>query len=198
MNENSDLKKKISRLGHVLLIVSCLGLLGALLFTPLMAWFTSPAALELTEFYEDEIRSTPLSLDTTVGELIEMDRSYAQEARSGFLLHLFSISVLYLAYALIFLRLAMAWRRAESFARPTIRGLRWLGLLHLMQFTISLIMDLRCSRPDHDIYLVTHMYQGIITAAGMSPVLSTGILLLILSWVLDYGRRLQEEQSLTI
>lgn len=45
---------------------------------------------------------------------------------------------------------------------------------------------------------MTGVYDHSIALLAGGPVLSSGILFLILSWIVDYGRRIREEQALTI
>ena len=109
-------------------------------------------------------------------------------------------TVFMILFAIIFLRLALAWRRAEPFGRASIIGLRCLGALLVVQFIVGWSVHVFIPRAGHRaLFLDTDIYEEPITflAAG-GPGLSSGILFLILSWVLDYGRRINEEQSLTI
>jgi hypothetical protein len=93
--------------------------------------------------------------------------------------------------------MALAWRREDPFGPATIRGLRWLGLLFLVQFLALFVAEVFV--PDSglsELSIYSTMFADLSSGDGAS--LTSAIVLLTLSWVLEYGRKIKEEQSLTI
>ncbi len=206
-NDNALPRKKIRFLGNLLLVLSGLGLIAGLISIPLHFSHASPSAVpdagsmigEITElFLPGEVTA-----DTTVGELLEKDRAFFLENRGSYQVLSLLSAVFVVLFALVFLRLAWAWRRAEPFGRGTVIGLRWLGILLLAQFLTGWIAEALAPPSElavlFELVSLTGVYHHSISLlAGGGPVLSSGILLLILSWIVDYGRQLREEQALTI
>lgn len=206
-NDNELPKKKLRLLGNILLVLASLALIAGLVLFPLSISVSTPVeAPEEVERMMDEIvldgdpAFEGISADTTVLELLERDRVFFEE-NQGLYRGLSALSAVFtILFAIIFLRLALAWRGAEPFGRVSIIGLRRLGALLVVQFLVGWAVDGFIPRAGHrELFLATDLYEEPIRLlAGGGPGLSSGILFLILSWVLDYGRRINEEQSLTI
>ena len=140
-----------------------------------------------------------ITAEMTVLDLIERDRRFFKDNAGYYQSYSFLAIAFFLATALIFLRLALGWRRAEPFGRSTIMGLRWLGLLLIIQFFVGWALDFALPRSGHDdLLLYNAIYETPIQMLYTGPILSTGLMLLILSWVLGYGRKIKEEQALTV
>lgn len=202
-------RKRIRFLGSVLLVLSGLALIAGLIGIP-VSFFYSHA---LTSEYPDaesmaaevQLMFLPeeITAETTVRELLEKDRACFVENRGRYQALSLVSDVFFVLYALVFLRLALAWRRAEPFGRAAIIGLRSLGILLIAQFFAGMIVEVLAPQSEvgllYDLVCLTSYYDlSIDSLAGGGPVFSSGILFLLLSWVLDYGRQIREEQSLTI
>ena len=99
--------------------------------------------------------------------------------------------------SLVVLRMALAWRREDPFGPGTIRGLRWLGFLFLVQFlarfvAVAVVPESGFS----ELNFYSAMFDDLGSGDGAS--LTCAIVFLTLSWVLEYGRKMKEEQALTI
>ncbi len=206
-NDNALPRKKLRLLGNILLVLASLGLIAGLVTFPSNFSLSAPVeAPEEVKRMMDEIilEVDPdlegISADMTVLELLERERVFLDENRGLYRWLSVLSAVFMILFAIIFLRLALAWRRAEPFGRVTIIGLRCLGALLVVQFLMGWIVDVFTPYAAHRaLFLETDLYEEpIMFLTGGGPVLSSGILFLILSWVLDYGRRIKEEQSLTI
>jgi len=208
MNHDNALPaKKLRLLGNILLVIASLGLITGLVILPMNLSHTVPVEAPEEAFrMMDEIilEADPelkgINADTTVLQLLEQDRAFLKE-HQGLYRGLSALSAVFIVlFALIFLRLALAWRRAELFGRASIIGLRCLGALLVVQFLVGTVVNGLMPRAAHrHLFLDTDLFeQPISLLAGGGPILSSGILFLILSWVLDYSRRISEEQSLTI
>ena len=208
MNTDNALPtRKLCLLGNLLLVVAILGLIAGLVIFPVNVSLTTPVdgPEEVAQMMDEIILEVDpdlggISAETTVLELLERERAFLEE-NQGLYRGLSALSTVFMIlFAIIFLRLALAWRRAEPFGRVSIIGLRCLGALLVIQFLVGLIVDAFTPYAAHRaLFLETDLYEEpIMFLTGGGPVLSSGILFLILSWVLDYGRRIKEEQSLTI
>ena len=203
-NETALPQRKLRLLGNLLLLVACLGLLAGLILVPLTISLSSPPEpagnAEVEEMIDELLLPEGVTLETTVRELLESDRAFFEENRGRYRALSFLATAFILISAAVFLRLALAWRQAVPFGRPTIIGLRCLGLLLILQFIVGWTVDNFVPRPEHsELFSFSELYQiPVDLLAGSGPILSSGILFLILSWVLDYGRKIKEEQALTI
>ena len=138
--------------------------------------------------------------ETTIGELMQRDFDFFKEHSLTFRLLTIGISAFYVLISLIFLRLAIEWRKGDPFGKVTIIGLRWLGVIFLLQFVLSQFLPFLVPESELSyLFLFSHLYDMPVDAflTGGAP-LSCGILFLILSWVLDHGNKMKEEQALTI
>ncbi len=208
MNHDNALpKKKLRLLGNILLVLAGLGLIFTLVSLQLSYSISTPEEYpdEFSRMVDEAILKVDpdfqgISGDTTVFELLERDRVFFQENRVLYRGLSALSAVFMILFAIIFLRLALAWRRAEPFGRGSIIGLRCLGALLVVQFIVGSLVHIFIPRAGHRaLFLDTDIYEEpILFLAGGGPGLSSGVLFLILSWVLDYGRRINEEQSLTI
>jgi hypothetical protein len=203
MNDQTAIpQKKLRRLGNILLVVACLGLISWVWIIPLTVSLTSPwptVSVEFDQKFEESQLPAGITPETTVRELMERDRTFFNENRQTIRgLSIFATGLLILI-SVVILRLALAWRRADAFGRITIIGLRCLGALLIVQFIAGWIVDSFIARPTHG-EIFTHSVVSelpvMLLVVGLN--LSTGIVFLILSWVLEYGRRIKEEQALTI
>lgn len=216
MKDQSSLpQRKLRLLGNILLVVAGLGLLAGLILASLAIFETSPQTLwedpEVAEMIDeldpkarkmiDELfLPEGVTLETNVRELLQHDRTFFKNNHGSYrALSLLSAAFVLLSAA-IFLRLALAWKRAVPFGRPAIIGLRCLGLLLVVQFLVGSTVSIFVTMPWHrDLFLMGELYHiPVDMLIGGGPILSSGILFLILSWVLDYGRKIKEEQALTI
>lgn len=213
-------QKKLRLLGNFLLVVSCLGLLAGLAVVPISLSIESLSEDSLDPETEELIKSDPeladsikeaeqiyyemllpegVSMDTTVRELLEYDQTFFDENRGWYYAHTFVSAFFILGFAVVCLLLALSWRRAEAFGRRTILGLRFLGLFLVLQFVVGEVVGFFFESWHTELFFWSDLYE--ISAVWLvygGPTLSSGILFLILSWVLDYGRRIKEEQALTI
>lgn len=209
MNDETNLsERKLRVLGNILLIVACIGLIAGLAMVPIS--FTSQFS-DLTGLEDPEVREAidevselflpeGLTLESSVRDLIKHDREFLANNHSMYRnLSLLSAAFILLS-AFIFLRLALDWRKAIPFGRPAIIGLRCLGLLLVVQFVVSSIVLVLVPEPWHrELFLMSELhYSPVDFFIGGGPILSSGILFLILSWVLDYGRKIKDEQAFTI
>lgn len=196
-------QNKLRLLGNILLVVASLGLLVALMMVPVTLSLT-PASIpqndpEIQEAFDELLLPEGIGLETTVRELMEHDRAFFDANHGRFLTLTFLCAAFTLAFAAICLRLALSWRKAEPFGRPIVLGLRTLGVLLVVQFLVGWIIVFVPDSWHTDLFFWSDTYQSSVDwLVGGGPTLSSGILFLILSWVLDYGRRIKEEQNLTI
>ncbi len=196
-------RRRLRLLGTILLIVACLGLLVGLGIVPvtlsLSAPPESPADPEIQEMLDEVLLPEGVSLDTTVRELLAYDRAFFEENRGRFRALSFLSAIFVLAFAGVCLWLALSWRHAVAFGRSTIVGLRVLGLLLVLQFVVGWLVGLAPESWHADLFFWSDLYQSSVDwLVTGGPTLSSGLLFLILSWVLDYGRKIKEEQALTI
>lgn len=216
MKDESTLpQRKLRLLGNILLVLACLGILLALLIATVGIFepapttlFDDPESAGLMEELDPESRKMidelflpeGVTLETTVRELVEKDRTFYEKNHSTFITLSFLSAAFVLLSAVIFLRLALAWRKAVPFGRAAILGLRFLGLLLVIQFVVGSVVAILIPDPWHrDLFLLSELsHSPVDFFIGGGPILSSGILFLILSWVLDYGRQIKEEQALTI
>ena len=154
-------------------------------------WLLNPELLWLPE---------GITADTTVREMLKKDRAFFEEHTGTFRLLSFLAAVFYAVVCLIFLRMALSWRRADPFGRPTILGLRCLGFLFLAQFIGGCCVAFFLPQAEHSqLLFYSAIYQESVDSlleGGAN--LSCGILFLALSWVLEFGQKMKEEQALTI
>jgi Protein of unknown function (DUF2975) len=203
MNDQTAIpQKKLRRLGNILLVVACLGLISWVWIIPLTISLTSPwptVSVEFDQNFEESQLPAGITPETTVRELMERDRTFFNENRQTIRVLSIVATGFLILISVVFLRLALAWRRAEAFGRITIIGLRCLGVLLIVQFIAGWIVDFFIARPAHgEIFTHSVVSELPVMLLVVGPNVSTGILCLILSWVLDYGRRIKEEQALTI
>ncbi len=203
MNEQTAIpQQKLRLLGNILLVVACLGLIGWVWIIPLTFHLASPLPAEFSETdqkNEESLLPAGITPETTVRELMEQDRTFFTENRQTILVLSILATGLWIVISVVILRLALAWRRADAFGRITVIGLRCLGVLLIVQFIAGWIVDSFIVRPAHDeIFTHSVISELPVMLLVVGPNLSTGILFLILSWVLEYGRGIKEEQALTI
>lgn len=140
-----------------------------------------------------------IRMDMTVRELMEYDRQFFEKKRGQFR----AISFMSAAFILVFaggcIWLALSWRRAVAFGSPTIAGLQFLGCILILQFGVGWIVGFLTESWHSEVFFWSDLYLASADWLAIGgPTLSSGIVFLILSWVLDYGRRIKEEQALTI
>lgn len=205
-NDNLLPQKKIRLLGKVLLVLSGLALIAGLISVPLMLSLASPSEVPdvdgMVAGMDGIFLPGEVTAETTVRELLEKDRAFFIENREPYQVLSILSAVFVVLSALVLLRLAWAWRRAEPFGRGTIIGLRSLGALLVAQFFTGWIAEAFAPQSElsllSELVSVTGVYDHSIALLAGGPVLSSGILFLILSWIVDYGRQIREEQALTI
>ena len=190
-------------LGNILLVVACLGLVAGLAIVPVTLSLSPDPWPEVDPEFQEAVDAVLLPdgirMDTTVRELLEYDRTFFETNHGQFLaLNLVSAAFI-IASGVAFLGLALSWRKAVAFGRATILGLRALGTLLVLQFFVGSVAVFVPEAWHIDLFVWSEAYQSAadwLLTGG--PTLSSGILFLILSWVLDYGRMIKEEQALTI
>lgn len=203
MNDETTIpQKKLRLLGNILLVVACICIIGGLLTIPVSIFLTSSYFPELMDSFQ-EVGASPLPADispeTTVRELMERDRVFLDGNRQTFQKYAILGTGILILNSVLILRLALAWRRADAFGRITIIGLRCLGALMIVQFLGGLIAGSTFVQPTHEqVFNYGLVYDWPVTLLLAGPNLSAGIIFLILSWVLEYGSKIKEEQALTI
>jgi|GEM_PF-4262208 len=141
-----------------------------------------------------------ISLDMTVEELLKADREFMREHFGLFSIHGVLSLLFYIAVAVLFLKIASAWRKAEPFSGATIIGMRYLGILLLAQFLFGFVYEAFVPESLSELLISSYLYDMSLdmVAGSYGPNLEAGILFLTLSWVLEYGRNIAEEQDLTV
>lgn len=161
-------QKKLRLLGNILLFVACLELIQVVFWTV----YATSAYIKLHELSLVDIYPEIILL--LFGSILPMG--------------------LLIVTSVVILRLALAWRRADAFGRTTIIGMRCLGVLWTVQSVAGWISHIYIDIDD--------IHGGPVEIPSMllvgGPDLSMGILFIILSWALEYGRRIKDEQALTI
>jgi hypothetical protein len=138
-----------------------------------------------------------LTADSPIRELILKDRAFFEAHADRYRLMVILTAAFFALVSLVVLRMALAWRREDPFGPGTIRGLRWLGFLFLVQFLGRFVAAVAV--PDSgfiELSIHSAMFEDLSSGDGAS--LTCAIVFLTLSWVLEYGRKLKEEQALTI
>lgn len=140
-----------------------------------------------------------VTAETTVRELMEKDSAFF-ESHSGTNRWIFiGVTIFFAAVSLVILRMALSWRREDPFGRGTVLGLRWLGFLFLTQFVVSLFFTFLVPSSGYITLLqYSQRFDDLVLASESGASLSCGIVFLTLSWVVEYGRKMKEEQALTI
>jgi len=138
--------------------------------------------------------------ETTVLELVEKDIAFFEDHKNSFRFLSFLAAALYAIIALIILQMALAWKQGDPFGKRTILGLRWLAILYIGQFVASFAIGPVLPHAEYDDLLFhASIYQlPIDMLFGTGANLSCGLVLLTLSWVLEHGRKMKDEQALTI
>lgn len=203
MNDQTAIpQKKLRLLGNILLAIACLGLISWVWIMFLTIDLTSPLPSEYTELdqkVEESLLPAGITPETTVRDLKQLDRTFFNENSQTIRVLSILATGLWILISVVILRLAFAWRRADAFGRATIVGMRHLGVLLIVQFIAGWIVDSSLGRaPFGEIFIHSGVSELPVMLLVVGPNLSTGILFLILSWVLEYGRRIKEEQALTI
>ena len=141
-----------------------------------------------------------ISPDTTVRELVAKDHAFFEAHLGSYRLVLILTGLFYATLAVIILRMALAWRKEHPFGPATVRGLRWLGVIFLVQFFGSFLATPFLPYAEYtDLLSYSVMYDlAVETLFTSGANLSCGIVFLTLSWVMEHGRNMKEEQSLTI
>lgn len=150
---------------------------------------------DLTEFLPEGV-----TLDMTVRELIEADRQFLSDHLRLTGIHSFLTLLIYILIAILFLRIALAWRKADPFSRSTIVGLRWLGAIMLIQFFGGIVYGIFIPHSFTWILQGSEFYDTALESmiGFQGPSLEFGILFITLSWVLEHGQQIKQEQELTV
>lgn len=203
-------QKPVRTMGTTLAAISVVALLFwvsmtlVLLISPSIILSTEDALLpaELAEEIPDAASlffPEGVTAETTVRELMEKDRAFF-EVRSGTYRWIaLGCVIFFAAVAAVILRMALSWRREDPFGRGTVLGLRWLGLLFLTQFVVGwfLVFFIPSSRYG-ELVPYSVMFDELVFWSGAGASLSCGLVFLTLSRVVEYGRKMKEEQALTI
>jgi hypothetical protein len=145
-------------------------------------------------FFPEEVTA-----ETTVRELMEKDREFFESRAGTYRWIVLGVGIFFTAVALVILRMALSWRREDPFGRGTVLGLRWLGLLFLTQFVAGwFLVFLAPSSGYGDLIPYSLSFDDLVHSSGAGASLSCGIVFLTLSWVVEHGRKIKEEQALTI
>jgi len=202
MNDQLNVpKKKLHLLGTLLLAVAVLVLIGAVMLGVSTLVLTQPSDYsEIDATVDAQLLPEGIRMEMTVAELLEKDHAILDEVRGPFLLLQVTMVLFMVLFAIILIGLARSWRRAEPFGRVTIIGLRCLGILLIARFLLGLLVETLLPRPAlSELFVNSELYVGFIEyLVSGGPMLTSGILFLILSGVLDYGRKIKDEQALTI
>ncbi len=138
-----------------------------------------------------------LTADTPIRELILKDRAFFEAHADRYRLMVILSAAFFALVSLVVLRMALAWRREDPFGPGTIRGLRWPGFLFLVQFLAEFIATVIVPHSGFsELSIHSRMFDDLSSGTGAS--LTCAIVFLTLSWVLEYGRKMKEEQALTI
>lgn len=140
-----------------------------------------------------------VTAETTVRELMEKDRAFFEAHTGTYRWIVFGWATFFAVVAVVILRMALSWRREDPFGRGTVLGLRWLGLLFLTQFVVGwvLVFFIPSSRYG-ELVPYSVMFDELVFWSGAGASLSCGLVFLTLSRVVEYGRKMKEEQALTI
>jgi hypothetical protein len=158
-----------------------------------------PEEVALEETVDPDFSLLPggLTADRPIRELILKDRAFFEAHAGHYRLMVILTAAFFSIVSLVVLRMALSWRREDPFGPGTIRGLRWLGLLFLVQFLADIFAVVIV--PDSgfsELSIHSAMFDDLSSGDGAS--LTCAIVFLTLSWVLEYGRNMKEEQALTI
>lgn len=204
MNDEASLpQKKLRLLGNILLFLACLGVILGLILIPFTFLASSSAESdpdpEIQYAVDEAGLPEGISMETTVQELLEYDRNFFEENKGRYWAFSSLTAFYVLAFAILCIRLALSWRKSEVFGRPSIIGLRLLGFLLVFESCVGWFIIFFPESWHVDTFFWSDLYQSSIdfVLAG-TPTLATGIMFLILSWVLDYGRMIKQDQALTI
>lgn len=141
-----------------------------------------------------------ITLDMTVGELLAADDRFMQTHQDLFSAHFILALIFYIILSVILLRIAVAWRRGEPFQRTAVLGFRWLGILMLGQGLFGWIYEILAPESLSGLLTYSRLYDlalGLFSGSyGVG--LESAIVFLTLSWVLEHGRMLKDEQDLTV
>ena len=208
--ESLPQQKRVRAMGTTLAVISGLALLMwgtmslMILFSPSTFLTTAPISLpeELAEeFPELEVILLPegIKMETTVRELMEKDLAFFEAHSGTYRWLVFGWILFFAVVALVIFRMALSWRREDPFGPRTTGGLRWLGILFLAQFVCSFLMVYMVPTSGYgDVVQNSASFDELAAFSGNGATLSCGIVFLTLSWVLEQGRKLKEEQALTI
>jgi hypothetical protein len=149
------------------------------------------------DFPDFSLLPAGLTADSPIRELILKDRAFFEAHAGRYRLLAILTAAFFSIVSLVVLRMALAWRRKDPFGPGTIHGLRWLGFLFLVQFiarfvAVAVVPDSGFS----ELSIHSAMFDEFSSGDGAS--LTCAIMFLTLSWVLEYGRNMKEEQALTI
>lgn len=204
------LKKPVRRMGTTLAAISVVALLFWAIVTLIL--LISPSVILSTDDVApppEVIAAIPdaeslffpegVTPETTVRELMEKDRAFFESHSGTYRWTSLGWVIFFAAVAAVILRMALSWRQGDPFGRGTIVGLRWLGFLFLAQFIVGWVLLFLLPSSGYG-ELVSHsvMFDELASMPGSGASLSPGIVFLTLSWVVDYGRKMKEEQALTI
>jgi hypothetical protein len=140
-----------------------------------------------------------ITADTTVRELMKEDRAFFGANIGSFRLLALLSGVFFTIVSVLFLRMARAWRRGDPFGPVTVSSLRWLGFLFLAKVVAATSIPFCIPQTDPgDLLFFSGIYKAFAEGFNGGASLSCGILFLTLSWVLESGRKMKEEQALTI
>lgn len=203
-------KKPVRTMGAALAAISIVALLFwagvtlVLFFTPSSILSTEdvtvpPEVIEAIPDAESLFLPEGVTPETTVRELMEKDRAFFK-SHSGIYRSIFlGWTTFFAAVALVILRMALSWRQEDPFGRGTILGLRWLGFLSLAQFIVGWVLVFLVPSSGYgDLVSFSVMFDELVSLSGAGASLSSGIVFLTLSWVVEHGQKMQEEQALTI
>ena len=140
-----------------------------------------------------------MTADTTVSELMNKDRAFFESHAGIYRWLLFGWVLFFAVVAVVILRMALFWRREDPFGRGTTGSLRALGILFVAQFVIGLVLPFLIPSSGYgEVVSYSAMFDELALSSGTGATLSCGIVFLTLSWVLEQGRKMKEEQALTI
>ncbi len=195
-------EKSVRRMGTILAVLSWLGMAaGVILIVGVILMRIVIPGDDGWEYMSVDELPKGITAEMTVAEVLEKDRAFLQKHIKRFAYYGIGSGILYFIIAFYLLRIARAWRRGEPFAWPMIQGLRTIGWVMLVQFVVGMKHYI-FTAPDSNWSVVAYsqlfdeMLAGF--AGGQIGQLEGAILFLTLSWVLQHGRNLKQEQELTV
>lgn len=191
--------KKLKRVGLALIILPALSiglttLIVAVLFAALI-FFPDVVTDSVKQFYES------VSQRENIPNLGEIDLRFFNEHQTPFKFAVAFNYLIHLAVGCFVIRIGLAWWRNEAFTAKTVSSLHWIGILTLLNGLYGLCMTIFApTSPVFEMLIMSNIHNAALTDYNSNGLgsLTTGLLLIALSWVLKHGMLLKEENDLTV